>query len=112
MIIASMRSLSHILLENKQRTRLFFNRVCGREPKEAYARVREWFAEDGSVISEHYVKQSESMKKEKDATAHIRSTVDFPISYAKKRNPGIVKLFDEVLEYVELDEKKAAAFDA
>ena len=112
MIIASMRSLSHILQENKQRTRLFFNRVCGREPKEAYARVRDWFAEDGSVISEHYVKQSESMKKEKDATAHIRSTVDFPISYAKKRNPGIVKLFDEVLEYVGLDEKKAAAFDA
>ena len=35
MIIASMRSLSHILQENQQRTRLFFNRVCGREPKEA-----------------------------------------------------------------------------
>lgn len=112
MIIASMRTLSHILQENHQRTRLFFNRVCGREPKEAYARVREWFAEDGSVISEHFVKQSESMKKEKDATSHIRSTVDFPMAYAKKRNPGIVKLFDEVLEYVELDKEEAAAFDA
>lgn len=111
MIIASMRTLSHILQENHQRTRLFFNRVCGREPKEAYARVREWFAEDGSVISEHYVKQSESMKKEKDATSHIRSTVDFPMAYARKRNPGIVKLFDEVLEYVELD-KKTAGIDA
>lgn len=112
MIIASMRSLSHILQENKQRTLLFFNRVCGREPKEAYARVRDWFAEDGSVISEHYVKQSESMKKEKDATSHIRSTVDFPMAYVKKRNPGIVKLFEEVLEYVELDKEKAASLDA
>ncbi len=63
------------------------------------------------MISEHFVKQSESMKKEKDATSHIRSTVDFPMAYARKRNPGIVKLFDEVLEYVELD-KKTAGIDA
>lgn len=51
------------------------------------------------------------MKKEKDATSHIRSTVDFPMAYARKRNPGIIKLFDEVLEYVELD-KKTAGIDA
>ena len=112
MIIASMRTLSHIMKEYRQRTRLFFNRVGGREPKEAYARIRDWFAEGGSVISEHIVKQSESMKKEKDATAHIRSTVDFPLAYARKRNPGIMKLFDEVLEYVEMAEKEAPAVDS
>ena len=58
------------------------------------------------------MKQSESMKKEKDATAHIRSTVDFPLAYARKRNPGIIKLFEEVLEYVEMAEKEAPAVDA
>ena len=112
MIIASMRTLSHIMKEYRQRTQLFFNRAGGREPKEAYARIRDWFAEGGSVISEHIVKQSESMKKEKDATAHIRSTVDFPLSYARKRNPGIIKLFEEVLEYVEMAEKEAPAVDS
>lgn len=71
MIIASMRTLSHILQENHQRTRLFFNRVCGWEPKETYARVREWFAEDGSVISEHFVKQSESIQKNSMSSIRI-----------------------------------------
>ena len=112
MVIASMRTLSHLMQEYHQRTRLFFNRVGGRESKDAYACVRDWFAEDGSVISEHFVKQSESMKKEKDSTAHIRSTVDFPVAYARKRNPGIVRMFDEVLEYVEGIEKKAPAVGA
>ena len=112
MIIASMLSLSRILKDFGQRTLLFFNRVYGREPKEAYGRVREWFAEEGSVISEHYVKQSTSLKKEMDEKSHIRSTVNFPTGYANKNNPGITKLFDEVLEYVEMEKTSVEAGNA
>lgn len=112
MIIASMLSLSRILMDFGQRTLLFFNRVYGREPKEAYGRVREWFAEEGSVISEHYVKQSTSLKKEMDEKSHIRSTVNFPIAYANRNNPGITKLFDEVLEYVEMEKTAVEAGNA
>ena len=109
MIIASMKSLAHILRENGQRTLLFFNRVCGRETKAAYGRVRDWFAEEGSVISENYVKQSVSMKKEMDDVAHVRSTVDFPTAYSNKRNPGIVKLFEEVLKYADMEKEEETA---
>lgn len=101
MIIASMLTLSRLLQDSGQKTLLFFNRVNGNEPKEANHRVREWFAEEGSVISEHFVKQSISMKKEMDEKSHVRSTVNFPAAYANKCNPGIIKLFDEVLEYVD-----------
>ena len=109
MIIASMKSLARILRENGQRTVLFFNRVSGREPKAAYSRVRDWFAEDGSVISENYVKQSVSMKKEMDEVAHVRSTVGFPTAYANKRNPGIVKLFEEVLENADMEKEEGTS---
>lgn len=106
MNIASMRTLARILQENGQRTMLFFNRVQGTEPEAAYVRLREWFAEDGARVSEHVVKHSVSMKKERDEKSHVRSTVDFPLAYANKRNPGIIKLFDEILAYVEMDKKK------
>ena len=105
MIIASMLTLSRILKEYGQRSLLFFNRVYGREPKEAYQRVREWFGEEGFHLSEHFVKQSTSLKKEMDEKSHVRSTVHFPAGYANRQNPGIVKLFDELLEYVQKEEK-------
>lgn len=106
MNVASMRTLARILQENRQRTLLFFNRVQGTEPEAAYRHLREWFAQDGATVSEHVVKHSISMKKEMDEKSHVRSTVAFPLAYANKRNPGIIKLFDEVLEYVEEKEKK------
>lgn len=101
MNVASMRTLARILQENRQKTMLFFNRVQGTEPQAAYQRLREWFAEDGASVSEQVVKHSTSMKKEMDEKSHVRSTVNFPLAYANKRNPGIIKLFDEILEYVE-----------
>lgn len=112
MIIASMLSLSRILNDFGQRTLLFFNRVYGREPKEAYQRVREWFADEGHLISQNYIKQSTSLKKEMDEKSHIRSTVNFSTGYANRNNPGMTKLFDEVLEYVEMEEKTVEAGNA
>ncbi len=101
MNIASSKALAQILLECRQETLLFFNRVHGKEKAEMYDELRMWFKENGITISHNIVRSTLSMKKEMGSNGYLRSTVCFPEKIIRDKNPGILNLFKEIVGYVE-----------
>lgn len=109
MIIAAAKTLATIFREDGQRTLLFFNRVHGREKPELYQALREWFAGKGLQVSENMVKGSVSMRKERDVNGYLRSTTSFPEKEIREKNPGILELLNEVVDYVGLEKTESTS---
>ena len=100
MIIASMKSLAQALKANVPKTLLFFNRVHGKEKPEQYEAVRAWFEKNDCKVARSLVKMTIGLKREQSGQeSFLRSTVCFQDKTIRKMNPGIIGLFDEVLEY-------------
>ena len=99
MIIASMKSLALTFRDNGQQALLFFNRVHGKERPEQYEAVRKWFTEKGCTVARSQVKSFIGMKREQGEGCFVRSTLSFEEKTIRKVNPGIVELFNELLDY-------------
>ncbi len=104
--IASSKALAALFQENGQKTLLFLNKVHGKERQEMYDELRKWFAEKRLIISQNIVKNCISMKKEFGTSGYLRSTVNFPTKDILIKNPGIIDLFNEVVDYVGREEKQ------
>ena len=107
MIIAAAKGLATIFNEDGQQTLLFFNRVHGKEKPELYQALRDWFSSHGIKVSQNIVKGSVSMKKERDVNGYLRSTTSFPEKEIREKNPGILQLLNEVVDYVGLEKTES-----
>ena len=101
--IASCKALSRTFAESGQKSMLFFNRVHGKESEELYAKLFAWFEENHLYISHNRVRNSLAMRRDADSGGvnYMRSSVCFPAGRIIRGNPDIIKLFDEVIEYVQ-----------
>ena len=103
--IASCKALSRTFAESGQKSMLFFNRVHGKESDELYAKLFAWFEENHLYISHNRVRNSLAMRRDAESGAEnfIRSSVCFPMRQIMRGNPDIISLFDEVIEYVQME---------
>lgn len=102
MSVASCYSLGKIFHQLDQRMLVFFNRVMGRENPAMYERFAEFFASGGIPLASCKIKSTVKMRRDSDNDkGFIRSSICFPSKEIRAVNPEIIKLFDEVLEYVE-----------
>ena len=101
--IASCKALSCTFAESGQKSMLFFNRVHGKESDELYAKLFAWFEENHLYISHNRVRNSLAMRRDAESGGvnYMRSSVCFPTGRIVRGNPDIIKLFDEVIEYVQ-----------
>lgn len=100
MNIASMKSLAYTFKTHGQDVMLFFNRVHGKENSRQYDAVRAWFEEKRCHVARAQVKNSIGMKREQGEQENfLRSSVSFQEKNIRKVNPGIISLFNELLEY-------------
>ena len=100
MIIASMKSLAMVFKHNGQDALLFFNKVHGKERPEQYEAIRQWFEGNGCAVARNQVRVTIGMKREQSGQeSFLRSTVSFQGKTIRKMNPGIIGLFNELLEY-------------
>ena len=100
MNIASMKSLAIFFQRNGQDALLFFNRVHGKEKPEQYDAVRAWFEGKGCPVARNQVKNYIGMKREQGGQeSFLRSTVCFQEKNIQKVTPGIIGLFNELLDY-------------
>lgn len=104
--IASCKALSRTFAESGQKSMLFFNRVHGKESEELYAKLFAWFEENHLYMSHNRVRNSLAMKRDAESGGvnYMRSSVCFPAGRIVRGNPDIIKLFDEVIEYVQGEE--------
>lgn len=104
--IASCKALSRTFAESGQKSMLFFNRVHGKESEELYAKLFAWFEENHLYMSHNRVRNSLAMRRDAESGGvnYMRSSVCFPEGRIVRGNPDIIKLFDEVIEYVQGDE--------
>ena len=92
-----------------QRMLVFFNRVVGRENPKMYEQFADFFAKGGIPLSDCRIKNTVKMRRDSDAvTGFVRSSICFPGKEIRAVNPEIVKLFNEVLDYVGKEEETAA----
>ena len=109
MSIASCYSLGNIFHQLDQRMLVFFNRVVGRENPKMYEQFADFFAKGGIPLSDCRIKNTVKMRRDSDAvTGFVRSSICFPDKEIRAVNPEIVKLFNEVLDYVGKEEETAA----
>ena len=101
--IASCKALSRTFAESGQKSMLFFNRVHGKESEELYAKLFAWFEENHLYMSHNRVRNSLAMRRDAESGGvnYMRSSVCFPEGRIVRGNPDIIKLFDEVIEYVQ-----------
>ena len=101
--IASCKALSRTFAESGQKSMLFFNRVHGKESDELYAKLFAWFEENHLYMSHNRVRNSLAMRRDAESGGvnYMRSSVCFPVGRVVRGNPDIIKLFDEVIEYVQ-----------
>ena len=101
--IASCKALSRTFAESGQKSMLFFNRVHGKESDELYAKLFAWFEENHLYMSHNRVRNSLAMRRDAESGGvnYMRSSVCFPAGRIVRGNPDIIKLFDEVIEYVQ-----------
>ena len=101
--IASCKALSRTFAESGQKSMLFFNRVHGKESDELYAKLFAWFEENHLYMSHNRVRNSLAMRRDAESGGvnYMRSSVCFPAGRIIRGNPDIIKLFDEVIEYVQ-----------
>lgn len=100
MIIASSKALATTLAEFGQQTLLFFNRVHGKEKSEMYEQLYQWFEQHEIKISHNRVRNSLAMRRDAESKASfMRSSICFPEKDIRNGNPGIIGLFDEVMDY-------------
>lgn len=104
--IASCKALSRTFAESGQKSMLFFNRVHGKESEELYAKLFAWFEENHLYMSHNRVRNSLAMRRDAESGGvnYMRSSVCFPEGRIIRGNPDIIKLFDEVIEYVQGEE--------
>ena len=62
-----------------------------------YEEVRRMFLENGHQVSEHMVRNAVNLRRDSGSVRHLRSTVMFPKRRIENENPGIIKLFEEVI---------------
>ena len=105
--IASCKALSRTFAESGQKSMLFFNRVHGKESEELYAKLFAWFEENHLYMSHNRVRNSLAMRRDAESGGvnYMRSSVCFPTGRIVRGNPDIIKLFDEVIEYVQGEKK-------
>lgn len=105
--IASCKALSRTFAESGQKSMLFFNRVHGKESNELYAKLFAWFEENHLYMSHNRVRNSLAMRRDAESGGvnYMRSSVCFPAGRIIRGNPDIIKLFDEVIEYVQGEKK-------
>ena len=103
--IASCKALSCTFAESGQKSMLFFNRVHGKERDELYEKLFAWFEENKLYMSHNKVKNTLAMRRDAESGAEnfIRSSVCFPMRQIMRGNPDIISLFDEVIEYVQME---------
>ncbi len=100
MIIASMKSLATVFKANGQDAILFFNKVHGKEKPEQYDAIRQWFIEKGCTVAKNQVRVTIGMKREQNGSeSFLRSTISFQDKTIRKMNPGIIGLFNELIDY-------------
>ena len=100
MIIASMKSLATVFKANGQDAILFFNKVHGKEKPEQYEAIRQWFMEKGCTVAKNQVRVTIGMKREQNGSeSFLRSTISFQDKTIRKMNPGIIGLFNELIDY-------------
>ena len=100
MIIASMKSLATVFKANGQDAILFFNKVHGKEKPEQYDAIRQWFIEKGCTVAKNQVRVTIGMKREQSGSeSFLRSTISFQDKTIRKMNPGIIGLFNELIDY-------------
>lgn len=104
--IASSKALSSTFAESGQKSMLFFNRVHGKERDELYEKLFAWFEDNKLYMSHNKVKNTLAMRRDAESGAEnfIRSSVCFPKKQITRGNPDIISLFDEVIEYVQMEE--------
>ena len=62
--------------------------------------MRAWFEKNDCKVARSLVKMTIGLKREQSGQeSFLRSTVSFQDKTIRKVNPGIIGLFDEVLEY-------------
>lgn len=105
--IASCKALSRTFAESGQKSMLFFNRVHGKESDDLYAKLFAWFEENHLYMSHNRVRNSLAMRRDAESGGvnYMRSSVCFPAGRIVRGNPDIIKLFDEVIEYVQGEKK-------
>mgnify|MGYP003290829534 CR=1 FL=1 len=96
-ILSSANTLASIFTHTHQDVTLFFNRVYGKENMQMYKEVRRMFLENGHQVSEHMVRNAVNLRRDSGSVRHLRSTVMFPKRRIENENPGIIKLFEEVI---------------
>ena len=103
--IASCKALSSTFAESSQKSMLFFNRVHGKEKDELYEKLFAWFEENHLYMSHNRVRNSLAMRRDAESGGvnYMRSSVCFPAGRIVRGNPDIISLFDEVIEYVQME---------
>ena len=95
-----MKSLATVFKANGQDAILFFNKVHGKEKPEQYDAIRQWFMEKGCTVAKNQVRVTIGMKREQNGSeSFLRSTISFQDKTIRKMNPGIIGLFNELIDY-------------
>lgn len=96
-ILSSANTLATVFNYTHQDVLLFFNRVYGKENPQMYDEVKRMFSEKGFKVSDNAVRNAVNLRRDMGSVRHLRSTVMFPRKRIEAENPGIIRLFEEVI---------------
>lgn len=96
-ILSSANTLATVFTYTHQDVMLFFNRVYGKENPQMYEEARRMFSEKGFKVSDNVVRNAVNLRRDMGSVRHLRSTVMFPRKRIEAENPGIIRLFEEVI---------------
>jgi len=109
MSIASSYSLGYVCKSHNVPFLIFYNRVVWQEKKELYEAFTQLFSEGGMIVSANRIKHTVKLRRDSDSDAcYLRSSILFPEKEIRATVPELIKLFEEILDYVGEEETEKA----